>query len=356
MVSDFTAAWRRLEAGDTAPVYLVFGSEAFLRDRFVSRLKQRIFGASGASGLGELNLLEWDGAENPLEPALAAAGTAPFMAERRLVLIKNPPVLGGRGGRDDESEEQSESGASSQDEEALLRYLARPVPTTCLVLVAGAGVDKRRRLFKLLDQAGEVAECAPLKEADLPNWLRQRARELGGEIQADAAALLAQRLPEDLYAADSELRKVLLHAGQGNAATRADVAAVVAGADEGDIFALLDAIGRRDAKHALERLAALLRTGEPPIRILFMIARQLRLILGAAALGQRGYAPKEIEKSLGVSPYAARIAVGQRRHFTGPELVASLERVLAADLAIKTGSAEPGAALELLVVELCRLA
>ncbi len=348
---DYPAARKELEGGKVRPVYLIHGKEGFFRDDLLSLLREKALGWPLADA--EMNYAEFDGAGQPLDAPLGLAQTVPFLAERRMVVIVDAPFLASRsgGGGGETAAPPEEKGMDP----ALERYLAHPPSTSVLVFVQTGTVDRRRRAFRRLEEAGAAVECAPLRQDQLGSWIRARARALGSEVEPGAAEALAERLPADnLHLVNQELQKVLTHAGPGRPLGRGDVEAVAAGLGEVSIFRLVDAVATRDRHRALDLLKEALRRGEPPVRVLFMVARQLRLILGAKVMAERGMAPKEIETALGVKSFVARNCLAQGRHLSRAELVAGLGRVLEADVALKSASQEPRLALELCLVELTR--
>ncbi len=364
MVSDYSKATKDLTTGDLHPVYLVCGKEAFFQDSFLAALKNRVFPA-GTEAAAEMNYFEIDAEEEPVEKALDMAQTFPFLAERRLVLVKRPRQFSGGSGKgrmaggdeaadgEDEEEAGSPSPGEGGTEAALLRYLAVPASTTILVFLLRGTPDRRKKLFKALDKAGLVVDCAPLKEAEMPAWVRQRVSQLGGRIAPEAAEGLAARTGPDLTLANSEIRKLMIYCGS-RAIQAADVDLLVAGVVETSIFKLLDAVGARRPQDALTRLSEISQQGEPPVRVLFMVARQVRMTLACQVMIDKGYTQKEIEAALGLSPYAARTYLGQRRNFSREELVWALGRILEADVDLKTSAGDPRAILELCLLDLCR--
>ncbi|MHB9144117.1 MAG: DNA polymerase III subunit delta [Symbiobacteriia bacterium] len=354
---DAFAAIREVKAGRLAPVYLAFGKEGFLRDRLFAAIRRQAVPAE----LDELNVTVFDGTEGPLERALELARTMPFLAPYRVVAVRDWPPLAplpqgkgaaaGRAGEqagEDEAESPRDTG-----EAALLQYLAHPSPTAILVFLAGDGVDRRRKVYKALAQH-HVVECQPLRDQEMVTWLRDRSEELGKTLEMLAARELARRLPTNLALMDSELAKLVACAGDQPTIRLADVEAVVPGIPENNIFELLGAISRRERGRALGLLERMFRGGEPPPRLLFMIARELRLLLTVKVLTEQGQGPKGIEQRTHLHPAVVRNLIGEARGFDRDDLVRALEQVLEADVAVKTSRMDPQLVLQLLLLDLSR--
>lgn len=358
VVIDYSRAVKELSAGNLWPVYLVCGSEAFFQDLFVTALINRVF-PPGSEAAMDLNYLRLDAEEEPLEKALAAAETYPLLSERRFVLVKHSQEFSGGKAKKgaevkaEEAEEKKEKDeAAGGMETAVLRYLASPAPSSVLVFLVRGPADRRRRAFKALDRVGLVVDCGRLRESEIPSWVRQRVSQLGGRIRPEAAEVLASRAGCDLTMADSEIRKLIAYRGEEEVRP-ADVELLVSGLGETSIFRLLDALGARRPREAATRMMEMIEHGEPPVRILFMVARQIRLILACDGMLAKGCTPKEIESSLGISPYAAKSCLAQKRNFSREELVRALGRVLEADVDLKTSRGDPRTILELCLFDLC---
>lgn len=337
------------------PVYLLHGQESFLQTRFLQLLRKRLFGDEAA--VADLNINDVDGAEHGWEAGLSAARTLPFLAERRLVILRDPPGLaGGKGSAaaaagGDDSEGDKPAKGQAEVEQRLEQFLQDPPATACLAIVTDA-VDKRRRLYKLLDKHAVVVDCVPLKPADMPGWIRQRTAELGGRITADAAERLALQIAPDLHVADQELRKLIAYSADDPIDADA-VAAVASASAEATIWPLLDAVGQRRPQVALRLLRELLQQGEPPLRLLFMVTRQWRHLLQCKVLSEKGTSQKDIAAALGVPPFAVRNLLGQQRNFSREQLRRGLAQLLDTDVQLKSSPTEPRLLLEMCILGLC---
>jgi DNA polymerase-3 subunit delta len=174
---------------------------------------------------------------------------------------------------------------------------------------------------------------------------------LGKRPAPGAAETLVALAGGNLRDLDHEVAKVAAFAGDRPQVTRADVEAIATRVGEASIFTLVDAVGGGDAPGALRALNDILATHEP-LQVLFMVARQFRLIVRANTLAGRRDAGPGLAEQLGLPPFVARKIVDQARGYRAdqfPEIFGALE---AADRAIKTGT-PPRLVLETLFVRLC---
>lgn len=331
---NYTEAAREIESGTIRPVYLLFGREDYLQEELVARLRQALV----PPGTEEFNYHRLDGkSEGALTRALAMAETLPFMCDRRLVVVADVQGFGGDGGEID----------------TYLRYLERPAPSTCLVLIAGGEVDRRRRAVKMTEVAGAAVECTPPRGRDLTAWVGSRAARQGLRLTPEAIASLVESAGDSLRLLVGEVEKLALYAGPDRAVDAADVSTLVGRTAQENVFPLVDAVGERRIERALPLLKRILAQGEPPVRLLFMLARQFRLIAQVQDLFARGFTSGQVQTRLGLMSFQVQRYAAQARNFSPGELAAALARVLDADQEIKGGRLEAELALQLLLVDLC---
>ncbi|HEY6061117.1 MAG TPA: hypothetical protein VIV10_11070, partial [Gemmatimonadales bacterium] len=92
---------------------------------------------------------------------------------------------------------------------------------------------------------------------------------------------------------------------------------------------------------------------EAPPYVLFMIARQFRLLMRASYLTARKRPLAAVQDALGVPPFVARKVLAQVTRFPPDAFQAIFRRMAEADLAVKT-TGHARLALETLIAELCR--
>ncbi|MCL4425165.1 MAG: DNA polymerase III subunit delta [Firmicutes bacterium] len=252
---------------------------------------------------------------------------------------------------------RQEAGAGGRREPAggeglLEEYLSSPADSTILALWARGGVDKRKRVFRLAGQVGRVIECQPLRGRELLFWTQRRARELGKSLSDETAVLLTTYAGGELSLLASQLDKLADYVGSAREIKVADVQAAVRKGSEARIFDLVDHLSRRETPRALGDLRELLRLGEPPARLLFMLARQVRLLLMTKLLLGTGLPAELISERLAVHPFVGQKLLAQAASFTEEELEAGLKHLLVADVALKESRQPADLLLEILILRL----
>ena len=218
-----------------APVYYFHGDDDYQKEDAVRLLVD----AAVDPATRDFNLEMRRAASVDAETLESLLATPPMLAERRLVVLRDPSAL------------------KKDARQRLDRYLARPAADTLLVLVAPAGAKADRGLQQ---GAGAGAfEFAPLSEDRVVRWITHHAGStLGVAIAPPAAQLLQSAVGNDLQQLAAELDKLASYVAGGAAGPGADTVSIdedavtaVVGVRRGETLGdLLDAVARRDARAA----------------------------------------------------------------------------------------------------------
>ncbi|MBM7855699.1 DNA polymerase-3 subunit delta [Desulfohalotomaculum tongense] len=319
-----------LKRGVISPVYLFYGEEIYLRERAVERFKEFLL-PRGA----DFNMDVLDGESITPAEVVSAASTPPFMAERRLVLVKNPPWFAADSGKGAAANREKEAAGVKP----LLDYLANPLTTTCLIF-QGQTADRRKKIFKAVEKAGQAINFTLLKPAELAGWLDEQSRLRGIKIDRRAKELLITGTTSGLTGLISEWQKLITYIGERKSISVDDVNQVVHRSVEYKIFDVLDAIGSRRCGTALAGIRDLLANKEPPQVILAMVARQFRLMLQVNELAGTGLPAAEIAKQINEKPYPVKKALKLGKNFSRRQLISALTGLAQLDADIKTGRVE----------------
>ncbi len=214
-------------------------------------------------------------------------------------------------------------------------YLENPPPESDLLLL-GKKLGSRERLLNAVKKTGDVADFQQPTGKALVRWLVGHAKKLGLDLPEEVAEDLANRCSGDKMRLLQEAEKLSLYVGEG-AATREDVDLLCPPDVQSNIFAFVDALAAGQRGRALDLLEALLGTGEPPLRLTFMVRRQFRLVARARALFERGTPQPEVARELKVPPFVARKLSEQGRKLDEADLDRALALILDLESGLKGG-------------------
>ncbi|MBX3047091.1 MAG: DNA polymerase III subunit delta [Anaerolineales bacterium] len=315
-------------------VYIFMGEDDTAIREEIAKLARKL----GDPATAEMNTSRLEPGAN-LDALRRAALAAPFLAERRLVIAQ-----------------QTVKTFNAADARGRFTEFLNEVPaSTALVLLETTVFEDKHWLMKWADAAegrAFVREFNLPQGAQLASWLSQRAKELGGELQPQAAAALAQMQATDKAAAEQELDKLLAYVNYNRPITAADVQAVsLPSGEHGDFFALADALSAANGQRAMQALLPLLEERDL-ILLYFSMVGHFRGLLQSRDLLDAGLGEADIAKQLGMHPYRAKKLSAQARQFSAISLQRIYARLLEYDEQIKTGEMEPRLAMQAFVAEL----
>jgi DNA polymerase-3 subunit delta len=313
-------------------LYLFYGADELARSEALAELKATI-----PADLADLNLTILEGRRLKVDALAGACEAIPFLADRRLVIV----------------EDALKQIKSSDLRDAIKAYLPRVPDTTDLIFVEREDFDKRSALFGHLKKAATVREFQPKEGADLQRWLQERTKRLDVKLAPDAGTLLVEFVGNESRSLLNELHKLAAYVGLGGTIGRDAVRLLVQDSGEHSVFAFVDALAARQLGSALTLLHDLLDEGQAPPYLLFMIARQVRILLQVKELADQRLRADAIAAELGQKPFVVRKAMEQAARFQSEALLHLHDRLVELDHWSKTGRIEADAALELLVAETC---
>ena len=307
------------------PVYCLYGEEAFLKRNYKNLLKEAILGDD------TMNFQSFYGKETNLTEIISLADTMPFFAEKRLILVEN-------------------SGLFKKDPEPLASYLPT-MPESTVLLFVEEQVDKRNKRYKKVKDLGYVAELSRQPESLLKTWIFQILKRENRKITKGAMELLLSSVGDDMELIKNELDKLIAYTEGREGIVPADVEAVCSVQITGKIFDMITNIAAGRQKAALDEYYDLLALKEPPMRILFLIARQFNQLLSVKELMSIGKGKDEIAKKVGLQPFVAGKVMTQARAFSGEKLRSYVEKCVSCEEAVKTGRLNDQLAAELVIME-----
>jgi DNA polymerase-3 subunit delta len=334
----FRDVMQELQKGVLHPVYLLYGTEALLIDDLVYRIQQQAL----PHGIDDFNYTRIHYDETPIQLAVQEAETIPFMSEHKVVHVQNCMVF-----------TTGKSPRVDHEPDALQAYLENPASYTTLILTVNAEkLDERKKLTKTAQRKACVVQVTALKENECREWIMGEVRRQGVQITPDGAARLILSVGTNLRMLRSEIEKLALYAGEGGTIDEAVVDALATRTMEQNIFVFIDEVVRVRVDRAMRMMYDLLKNKEEPIKLLFMITRQVRIMYQVKVQSGRGYTLQQIAQQLGTHPYAAKVAKEQGNRFSVKVLERLLMELAEIDYKVKTGQVNDRAALEMFLLSL----
>lgn len=314
-----------LKSGQFKQIYLLFGEETFLRKNYRDSLKKAIIGDD------TMNYTYFEGKDTDPVAVKDMGETLPFFSEKRLIIVEN-----------------TEWNSASQ--EIIVSFLEK-IPDYLYIIFVEPSCDKRTRFFKTCGNLGSAVEMKPLTGDKQKYWITGILNKYGKKMRENDIIHLISLTGDDMVNIKSEIEKLVNYVGEREVITSEDVDAIVTRRIEDHIFKMVDSMGRREQRRALEYYYELLARKESPFRILSLVVRQFNILIQTKELVMLRTPEKTIAQKIGVNSFFIRDYIVQASNFSMEKLREALEACARADEDIKMGKMTDKLSVELLIVE-----
>ena len=320
-----------LEKDKKFPIYVFYGDEDYFINEACLAVKTHSLKDTDPS----LSLVEFKGDETSGGVIFDELRTIPFFASKnKLIVVEEADVF------------------VEKNRETLEKYLQTPSNHASLVLVCSKW-DKRTKLATLVDKVGISIECKRLKDHLLPGWIPTRAKHYKKNISSAAAQKLVEDVGNNLAIIDKHLEKLSIYLSEKTTIDERDVDALVGVDRSRTVFELTDAVAQRNAAGALKILSQMLTHGEDSVRIISLLAWQIKRLWRAKQILKQGGDEHKVTSELQVVPFFAKRFFEQIKLYTEEDLMKKHALLLETDVKSKTSSFGTQLLLELLVYKLC---
>ena len=308
------------------PVYLLYGTEAYLKRFYAKKLKDGVLGDGdemNASSFAGKNI-DWVEVQN-------LSDTLPFFADRRVILLENTGAF--------------KAACDFAD------YIVH-IPDSTVLIFVEEEVDKRNRLYKAVKEHGHICELNGMSEKDLKLWTAQLLQKDGKKIKESDLEFFLERIGSDMNHIMTEVEKLVCYTYGREIVEREDILAVTSEQITGKIFQMIDALAVKNQAQALALYYDLLTLREKPMTILYLIVRQFNLLLQVKALSapESGLDKGAMASKMGVAPFVVGKCLSQCRHFSKEQLLGAITYGTDLEQQVKTGKLMDQLAVELFLV------
>ena len=317
-----------IKNGQFSNIYLLYGEEAYLRRQYRDNLKKALVAEDDT-----LNCTSYSGKDINVNEIVDIAGTMPFFAERRVIIIEN-------------------SGWLKSGEDRMVD-LIKNLPDTTYIVFVESEVDKRSKLYKAVTAKGYAALCEMQDETMLKKWIMGLLKKENKRITPDALNLLLDKTGTNMENIRREVEKLVCYRYFDEGITVEDVEALCIVQVQNKIFDMVEAVAQKRQKVALDWYYDLLALKEAPMRILALISRQFHMLLQVKEMRQKGYPETDIAKQTGLNAYYLKKKyIPQAAQFQISQLETALRKCVEAEEDVKTGRMQDILSVELIIVGL----
>ena len=328
--------YKSVKNAEYQSVYLFTGPEELNKHEALETLRRTLLPA-GLEALNEVRL------ENVSAQAIIdAAVTMPVMCDRRLVVVRDWPLLTGGKAKNEE-----------EDAARILEWLKDVPDSCCVVFYMSAEIDGRKKVSAALKKLPGYVEFSHLSGATLFKWCNQQLKPQGKKISQATLDEMTLMAGSDLTRLSGELKKLTAYIGDAEEITVEDVHCIVTPTPEYSAFMILDHLLSGKLAQACEVVEGELQAGSNAVRLIALLSSQLRLNahVKLADDARRALSPEDM-KLLKLSSGRLYHIRRQIKNVPAAELQKRYLRCIETDHAIKSGRLRDKAALNALLLEL----
>lgn len=314
-----------LKTGQLKQIYLFYGEEVYLKKQYKERLVKAMFPDGDT-----FNYSYYEGkGVNPKE-IIDLAETLPFFAEHRLIVLENTGFLKN----------------ACPD----LADYVKQMPETTRILFVEEELDKRGKLFKAIKEKGRIVEFGRQDERTLVRWILGMAKKEEKQMSEAAATYFLGKVGHDMENIQRELEKLFCYTLDSTSVTTKEIDEICTSQISNHIFDMVDAVAGKQQRKALDYYNDLLALKEPPMRILFLLTRQFRILFQIKSMEKEGIPPKEMAAKAGIMPFLIGKYRAQAKPFSTRELQEILEAGAQAEEDVKTGKIGDSLSVEMFLI------
>jgi DNA polymerase-3 subunit delta len=210
------------------PVYFLAGEEPYYIDLITNYIEEKVLPEEEKS----FNQMILYGDDTNIPSIIDTARRFPMMSSHQVIIIKEAQSL--------------------KKIEDLAVYLEKPLNSTILVICYKyKSLDKRTKLFKLLESHGVYLDSPRVRDYLIPGWIERYLMLKGIKTDPSASAMLTEYLGTDLHKIVNELDKLIITLPEGKPMiTTALIEKNIGISKDYNNFELQKAVGEKNIKKA----------------------------------------------------------------------------------------------------------
>ncbi len=303
-----------------------------------------------------MNLDKFEGEDITLAKFDQAINAMPFLAEKRLIIVKNilldnkdndlKSEIADRLAKDSRLRGNDKGGKDEKNNKDI----------TDIVFVETGEPDKRGKLYKTLLKEADCIYFDELQGAKLNEWIIKEVKNRGGEIEIEAVNQLAVECGGDAQRTINEIEKLTLYSDsqERKNITKDDVSKLVKAEANPDIFQFVEAVAYKDSAKALKLWFEFMQNGESEHRMLSMVTYQFRTMIIVKDALERGISSKDLPSLAKLHPFVVQKTSSLVRGKSLKKLVSMYDQLRRTEAAIKTGDVASELAIDILISTLSR--
>lgn len=334
-------------------IQFLYGENSYLIKKELDKIEQDFLKSDSSA----MNLQKIYGEDITWPIFIQAVNAMPFLADKRLVIIKNLQL----DNKDVEIKQKIAdhihrfSTQMGTDKKNITNKTICK-DSTDIVFVEMGPPDKRTKIFKTLFKEAECIEYKNLQGSALNNWIKEEFEARGMNIGQSQLQTLAFECGGDMYKTLNEIEKISLYikSQKRKIVEDQDISKLVKVGFNPDIFQFIEAIVKKESKQALRLWFEFMQNNESAHRILSMITYQFRTMIIIKEAATQGFASHQISKETGLHPFVVQKTLPLVQKYDIKKLVSMYDQLRRTEAVIKGGIMPPELATDILITSLSK--
>ena len=334
--TDYLSFFRDIREGRLYRCCLFEGEEEYTKEKALKQLIEKAVGDS----FPDINVTTLR--DPPPDELIACAETVPFMADKRVLVVREYAMLSGK------PKDYDEDTAF----ERLDNYLPHAQEDVCIVFYVRGKADGKRRFKKMLQKRAVCVDFVRPDDAYLTKWTARELKDRGKVMTRETMNMLWFRSSRDMLTLEGEIEKLAAYTGERAEVKAEDVEAVCAQSLGAKVFDLATALLSGDGRKAFRVKRELLLAGETSALLLALLSEECRRVRYSGEMRRDGINSFEAASRLGIPEFAVRAAMRVSRDYTPESLRDMCRDCVETEYAVKSGARDETGALEALMLRI----
>ena len=284
-------------------------------------------------------VIKYDLRQSALDDVLSEASYFSLTNEQKYIIVKGASFF-----KTTKSEDEDGSKETKKPE----NYPKSPNDNTTIIFASYEMPDKRKKLFKLINNENNYIEIPTLNKKELTYKTIELLKNHGYSIAYDTASYIVDNSYVNYDILIGEINKILVLLPKGEINLE-NIKDIISTSISNKTFNYINAIITKDLKTAINAIDSFEKLKIDPIVVVISLAKEMQIYLNL----KQGITPKDIQKNYGKEDWMIKNYLNHLNDFSEKELKKIIITLNNYDLGLKSGAIDKAVALDLLALELC---
>lgn len=311
-------------------IYLIYGLNSILIDKQIKKIIE-------SYNIADININYYDLDNTNIKNLIDDFQTISLFEEKKVVVVNDSTIFTG----------SSKIELTDDNQQLLLKYFDDFNPNTIVIFsVINEKLDERKKITKLLKNNHKIIECNKID--NLPKYVKELFDAYN--IDNNNINIFIDRVGNDIGIIEQEVIKIKTYKDDDLNISKEDIISLTSENINTDIFNLIETIVLKNKEKAIKIYRELIKIGEEPIKLIVMLANNIRIIYQTKEFTKKGYTEKDIAAELNIHPYRVKLAKEKSREYSSESLLNQLNKLAELDMNIKTGAIDKDLGFELFIL------